>query len=485
VLRKKLMSTPTNLISSAPISTKTVPDGPMLAIVPENLPDMFRCTVQNHVINAMNLLPRVISILIIYVRMIIINVQSGQVRLIHLRITLNFLSHFRHDRFRLYTAGMGECDENPKYMRNFCRRACVECYASTTQFGLEQSLPNNEDKRELTKKRIEESVEYMKRVWKDDEFSKVRHKCRNTQEDCTFWASIGECEANANYMKTNCAPACFSCDKLDIRHRCPIEPHNVPIWEPGDLNSLFENIVDNADGKGEYKQFKPIALSRPKMTRNGTQVGGVENDGPWVVLLQNFVTEEEADRLVELGKNQGYERSADVGKENPDGSHDSLVSESRTSHNTWCQDPSCYQDPLVKPVIDRIAEVTKTSVKNSEYLQLLQYEPGQYYVQHHDFIPHHRDMPCGVRIMTLFIYLNNVEEGGGTSFPLVNDGKGIVVQPKKGNAVLWPSVLDEAPESKDDRTDHEALPVIKGLKYGANAWIHSRDFKAAFAMNCH
>jgi len=40
------------------------------------------------------------------------------------------------------------------------------------------------------------------------------------------------------------------------------------------------------------------------------------------------------------------------------------------------------------------------------------------------------------------------------------------VQPKKGNALLWPSVLDKEPETKDGRTDHEALPVIKGIKYG-------------------
>jgi len=36
---------------------------------------------------------------------------------------------------------------------------------------------------------------------------------------------------------------------------------------------------------------------------------------------------------------------------------------------------------------------------------------------------------------------------------------------KKGNALLWPSVLDQAPESKDGRTDHQALPVEKGIKY--------------------
>jgi prolyl 4-hydroxylase len=45
-------------------------------------------------------------------------------------------------------------------------------------------------------------------------------------------------------------------------------------------------------------------------------------------------------------------------------------------------------------------------------------------------------------------------------------------------------VLNEDPNAKDFRTDHQALPVIKGTKYGANAWIHMRDFKAAHAINC-
>lgn len=180
-------------------------------------------------------------------------------------------------------------------------------------------------------------------------------------------------------MQTNCSPACESCDLLDISHRCPIEPGNECIWQPGDLNKLMEIIVDDADGSGEYKRYNPHALSRPKMKRNGTAAPGVEKDGPWVVLLENFVSSEEADRLVDIGKQQGYDRSADVGKEKPDGSHDSIVSDSRTSHNTWCQEKSCFEDPVVVPVVERVANVTKTTVNNSEYLQMLQYEPGQYY----------------------------------------------------------------------------------------------------------
>uniref|UniRef100_A0A7S2KTB1 Fe2OG dioxygenase domain-containing protein n=1 Tax=Skeletonema marinoi TaxID=267567 RepID=A0A7S2KTB1_9STRA len=115
---------------------------------------------------------------------------------------------------------------------------------------------------------------------------------------------------------------------------------------------------------------------------------------------------------------------------------------------------------------------------------MLRYEPGQFYNQHHDYIEYQQDLPCGVRMLTLFLYLNDVEEGGGTSFPLVNNKKGIVVQPKRGNALLWPSVLDEDPEEKDGRTDHEALPVLKGIKYGANAWIHSRNYTQAEEDDC-
>mmetsp|Transcript_14262 Transcript_14262/g.30238 ORF Transcript_14262/g.30238 Transcript_14262/m.30238 type:complete len:579 (-) Transcript_14262:193-1929(-) len=379
-------------------------------------------------------------------------------------------------------AGMSECDANPNYMLKYCRRACMVCCEGTNQFGIGQRIPfPSHPEYASTKNLIDKSIEFMSTVWTDTKYKRVRHKCRNQHEDCTFWAAQGECEANPNYMKLNCAPACMTCDMLDIRNRCPMGEDNECIWKPGDLNKLFENIVDDVDGTGEYLRYNAKAFSRPKARKDGSEVAGVERDGPWIVLLENFVTEEEADRLVAIGMKQGYERSTDVGKEKPDGSHESMVSDSRTSHNTWCQEESCYKDPLVAPVIERIANVTKTEEKNSEYLQLLQYEPGQYYKQHHDYIEHHYDMPCGVRILTLFIYLNDVEEGGGTHFPLYD----VTVQPKKGNAVLWPSVVDHDPERKDHRTDHEALPVIKGVKYGANAWIHSRDFKRAFKMNCH
>ena len=68
-------------------------------------------------------------------------------------------------------------------------------------------------------------------------------------------------------------------------------------------------------------------------------------------------------------------------------------------------------------------------------------------------------------MLTLFLYLNDVEEGGGTHFPLLD----ITVQPKKGSALLWPSVVDEDIEQKDFRTDHEVrVLVIYVCVYGNN-----------------
>jgi prolyl 4-hydroxylase len=66
------------------------------------------------------------------------------------------------------------------------------------------------------------------------------------------------------------------------------------------------------------------------------------------------------------------------------------------------------------------------------------------------------------------MYLSDVEAGGGTNFPNLD----VTVMPKKGRALLWPSVLDSDPSSKDDRTAHQALPVEAGTKFAANGtWL--------------
>jgi prolyl 4-hydroxylase len=89
-------------------------------------------------------------------------------------------------------------------------------------------------------------------------------------------------------------------------------------------------------------------------------------------------------------------------------------------------------------------------------------------------------MPCGPRLFTFFLYLNDVEEGGHTNFTKL----GFSVAPKAGRALLWPSVRNDDPTRKDPRTEHEASPVLRGEKFAANAWLHMYDFKTPFKVGC-
>jgi prolyl 4-hydroxylase len=162
------------------------------------------------------------------------------------------------------------------------------------------------------------------------------------------------------------------------------------------------------------------------------------------------------------------------------GTFNRKVNTGRTSTNAWCQN-DCEQDPVTQAVTERMQKITGIPSVNFEYLQLLRYEIGQFYQVHHDYIAYHQQRKQGVRTLTIFLYLNTVEEGGGTNFPLLNN---LTVVPKQGKALIWPSTLDADPNSKDPRTDHQALPVEKGQKFGANVWVHQRDFKEPFSRAC-
>jgi prolyl 4-hydroxylase len=255
-----------------------------------------------------------------------------------------------------------------------------------------------------------------------------------------------------------------------------MDPDAVDALYPGTLTHMFEGILANPD----FQKYEISVLSRPTLAPGDTEeTADYFVGGPWVIMLDNALSSEEADRLIELGGIEGYERSADVGHQKADGTFTAETNSGRTSTNAWCQH-DCYKDPTARAVMDRVANITSIPEVNSEYLQMLQYEKSQFYQTHSDYIPYQVNRPTGVRILTFYFYLSDVEEGGGTNFPKL----GLTVTPKKGRAVLWPSVLDDEPNQKDARSDHQALPVIKGVKYGANAWIHQRDYKTWSQKGC-
>jgi len=198
-------------------------------------------------------------------------------------------------------------------------------------------------------------------VLKDDSYKSVRNECKNRHPQCAYWAAIGECEANPRYMVLQCAPSCQTCDKIDFNARCPWDKDTPSILDKGDLNKLFERLTTDPI----YQKYEPVIHSSPPA-------------GPWVVTLEKFLTDEECDRLIYLGGEEGYEISKDVGGKKFDGTYDGVTSSGRTSTNAWCTG-NCYNDTLTENVLAKIENVTGVPETNSEYLQLLRYEVGQFY----------------------------------------------------------------------------------------------------------
>ena len=50
----------------------------------------------------------------------------------------------------------------------------------------------------------------------EDEEAEELTNCEDTERECKYWASLGECDKNPNYMRVNCALSCDSCPKQRV-----------------------------------------------------------------------------------------------------------------------------------------------------------------------------------------------------------------------------------------------------------------------------
>jgi len=390
-----------------------------------------------------------------------------------------------------YCTGITEASTkeiNEEYMYQYCPKSCQACGLSgkeleevkekrrllasvggdlkllETPYGYEQTV--NGIKETDMKDVIDQMEEYMtKIVMVEPKYERVRMTCKLRHSSCAYWKSIGECEKNVAYMRKNCAPVCEVCEELDYFHWCPLDESIPFAIQKQELHPMFERILTDP----QFQKYEPRAVRKP------------DDDQPYIVVLDSFLSEEEADTLVQLGHDKGYVQSVDTGPAQGFGTHGSLVTNWRTSHTAWCDTQSCFNHDVPIAIANRVQELTGVPTENAEHLQILKYDTEQFYNYHHDCVPFHHQRQMGPRVLTFFLYLNTVEEGGGTQFPNADN---LIIQPKKGRAVLWPNTLDKDPSKMDTRTAHQANPVEAGTKYAANYWIHQRDWREAAKRGC-
>mgnify|MGYP001171391875 FL=1 len=180
--------------------------------------------------------------------------------------------------------------------------------------------------------------------------------------------------------------------------------------------------------------------------------GTVLHKEPLIMRFERVLTDDECRRLIGAARPR-LKESRLVNK---------VASEIRTSRGMFFEEE---ENPFIGRIERRVAQLMNVPIEHAEGLQVLHYGPGQEYKAHHDFFAPDTPSARNNRISTLVIYLNDVEEGGETVFPLLD----IAVKPKRGSAVYFEYFYNNP--ALNDLTLHSSVPVVRGEKWVATQWM--------------
>lgn len=195
--------------------------------------------------------------------------------------------------------------------------------------------------------------------------------------------------------------------------------------------------------------------------------GFTRDDAPWEhpQIVKDILTPEECTYLIEKATPL-FSRSTVVGVAAPD--------TSRTSQTAWIP----KTDPIAQKVFTKALEFSGKTLVECEDLQVVKYEPGTYYREHHDSccdgslgcVDFEKD--GGQRVATLLVYLNSEFTDGETHFPNLN----LKLKADPGSAILFRPLGSE--EAKcHPKALHAGLPISSGVKYVCNAWVRENKFR--------
>lgn len=204
-------------------------------------------------------------------------------------------------------------------------------------------------------------------------------------------------------------------------------------------------------------------------TRDFYEIGQEVNDDPLVCVFENFLSEQEIEQLLVAAKPKltpALVSSADNG----------VVSSGRTGSTCWVP---LNHNKVISELSLRVAEIVGISLENAESLQIVHYGPTQEYAPHYDAWVAESDSGkrCmargGQRLVTCLLYLNDVQAGGGTSFPKLD----MEIRAIKGRMVIFHN-CHPGQNIRHPNSLHGGMPVIEGEKWACNIWFRERVFQS-------
>ncbi|KAH7447979.1 hypothetical protein KP509_01G130600 [Ceratopteris richardii] len=198
---------------------------------------------------------------------------------------------------------------------------------------------------------------------------------------------------------------------------------------------LFRRMEENT-GKFHWKNDADARILRTGLVKQE-----VISWSPRIFLYHNFLSPEECDYLIAIARPRlGKSTVVDVntGK--------GVESKVRTSTSMFLTSAE-RNYPMIEAIEKRISAYAMIPVENGELLQVLRYEPGQFYRPHHDYFADEFNVKRGgQRVATFLMYLAEGMQGGETFFPWVGEGtcscggeekRGTCIKPHKGDALLF------------------------------------------------
>lgn len=189
---------------------------------------------------------------------------------------------------------------------------------------------------------------------------------------------------------------------------------------------------------------------------------------PRVRVFEAFAKQSECDWLVALARgglsparvyhDQGATSEVHAGRTNSEAAYDLHAS-----------------DVVLSVINDRVARATGIPIENFEIGQLLNYQPGQTFARHSDFLqPGMREEieARGQRVATFLIYLNEDYDAGETEFTEVN----FKFKAHKGDALMFLNV--DAEGAPDPMSLHAGLPPTRGEKWVLSLWLRGKPVNA-------
>jgi hypothetical protein len=338
--------------------------------------------------------------------------------------------------------------------------------------GVEQLEPSRDQVEEYhTIAQIVAMEKYAKMTMTEPSTSnEIRSICKNSLQECAYYASKGLCYADLTFMMNNCPLACMMCEHIETFHQCVGKRH--PSKTPFLVKEEDDTHIDLAEERGSISLssfFEHLRLEENHtvhvITEPAKERNLIEANDPYIFQIDDILTPEECDEFIEMGNTVGWKNSTVDKYDNFNGKHDYQIPQ-RNSETAQCDTSEACIEKF-NSIIQKFVSLLEVPAAHFEIPQVDRYPPGGYYTAHHDFRKHDEYKPAGPRVLSIYLVLSEATSGGSIGFPNMEF---MLVKPRRGSLLILPNVGGKL--HHDKLLEKEIMPVREGDLYMLHTHVH-------------